>query len=131
MKLVAVCIWLGLALAPASGADDLALWYRQPAKSPMNEALPIGNGRLGALVFGAPDRERLSVTEDSLWTGDENPSGNYDSMGAYQVLGNVYIVLPGHTNTSAYRRDLDGQNLLPRRHAVARAQRRQRGPRAR
>ena len=107
MKLVAVCIWLGLALAPASGADDLALWYRQPAKSPMNEALPIGNGRLGALVFGAPDRERLSVNEDSLWTGDENPSGNYDSMGAYQVLGNVYIVLPGHTNTSAYRRDLD------------------------
>jgi hypothetical protein len=42
------------------------LWYQQPAADakPMNEALPIGNGRLGALVFGSPQRERLSLNED-------------------------------------------------------------------
>jgi alpha-L-fucosidase 2 len=83
------------------------MWYQQPAHNPMNEALPIGNGRLGALVFGAPDQERLSVNEDSLWTGDENPSGNYDQMGAYQVLGNIFVKLPALANAGAYRRDLD------------------------
>lgn len=95
---------------PAFGAQpDLTLWYRQPATNshPMNDALPIGNGRLGALIFGAPKRERISVNENSLWTGDENPSGNYDTMGAYQVLGNVYVNLPGHANVTDYRRDLN------------------------
>ena len=80
----------------------------------MNEALPVGNGRLGALIFGAPDKERLSVNEDSLWTGDENPSGNYASMGAYQVLGNLWVALAGHTNTTDYRRDLDLSQALAR-----------------
>jgi alpha-L-fucosidase 2 len=73
----------------------------------MTEALPIGNGQLGALVFGAPEKERLIVDEDSLWTGDDNPSGNYDTMGAYQFLGDVFVDLPGHRNAVEYRRDLD------------------------
>jgi alpha-L-fucosidase 2 len=92
-------------------ASDLALWYQQPAadSKPMEQALPIGNSRLGALVFGGPTRERLSVNEDSLWTGGENPSGDYDTMGAYQVLGNVFVnvSLPTNVNVLAYRRDLD------------------------
>jgi hypothetical protein len=70
-----------LGLGPGA-AGELALWYQQPAKVPMNEALPIGNGRLGGLVLGAPEKERLVVNEDSLWTGNENPSGDYDRMGA-------------------------------------------------
>jgi alpha-L-fucosidase 2 len=73
----------------------------------MDEALPIGNGRMGALVFGSPERERINVNENSLWTGGENPSGDYDSMGAYQVLGNIYVNLPGHTNAANYQRDLN------------------------
>ena len=87
---------------------DLTLWYNQPAadSKPMDEALPIGNGRMGALVFGSPERERINVNESSLWTGGENPSGNYKSMGAYQVLGNIYVNLPGHANGVNYRRSL-------------------------
>jgi alpha-L-fucosidase 2 len=88
-------------------AADLTLWYQQPAKNPMNEALPIGNGRLGALIFGAPERERISVNEDSLWTGDENPSGNDRTKGSYQVFGNVFVNFPGHETNSNYCRDLD------------------------
>jgi alpha-L-fucosidase 2 len=95
-----------LFLVHAGFAGDLSLWYEQPAKDPMNEALPIGNGRLGALIFGAPERERININESSLWTGGENPSGDYGSMGAYQVFGNVFVNLPGHENKSAYRRDL-------------------------
>src|SRR6185503_16433549 len=103
---------LGFALlagVTSASAADLTLWYQQPAANnkPMNEALPIGNGHMGALIFGSPERERLCLNEDSLWTGDENLSGNYDTMGAYQVLGNVFVNLPGQTNVTDYRRDLD------------------------
>ena len=97
------------AIRPAVVPADLTLWYDHPANNskPMDEALAIGNGRMGGLIFGAPPRERISINEDSLWTGGENPSGNNNSMGAYQVFGNLYVNLPEHTNTGAYRRDLD------------------------
>jgi len=49
------------------GAAPL-LWYEQPAAA-WNEALPLGNGRLGAMVFGDPDRERVQLNEESLWAG--------------------------------------------------------------
>ncbi len=107
--LLASCFCLrALAFTGAVPRPDLTLWYQKPAADhkPMDEALPIGNGRMGALVFGAPERERISVNESSLWTGGENPSGNYDTMGAYQVLGNIYVNLPAHTNVSNYRRSL-------------------------
>ncbi|MGD2175525.1 MAG: glycoside hydrolase family 95 protein, partial [Candidatus Brocadiaceae bacterium] len=48
---------------------DLTLWYRQPAEK-WTEALAIGNGRLGAMVFGRIDTERIQLNEDSLWTGE-------------------------------------------------------------
>ncbi len=44
------------------------LWYDKPAAN-WNEALPIGNGRLGAMVFGTPGKERLQLNEESLWAG--------------------------------------------------------------
>lgn len=97
-------VWGALWAAPAS---NLVLWYEQPATNAMNEALAIGGGNLGALVFGQPERERLNVNEDSLWTGDENPSGDYNTMGAYQVFGNVFVNLSGQTPVTDYRRDLD------------------------
>ncbi len=45
------------------------LWYRRPA-SKWTEALPLGNGRLGAMVFGAVPKERLQLNEESLWAGE-------------------------------------------------------------
>ena len=44
------------------------LWYNKPAKD-WNEALPIGNGRLGAMIFGRPDAELIQLNEQTLWTG--------------------------------------------------------------
>ena len=44
------------------------LWYRQPAKEWV-EALPLGNGRLGCMVFGRTAQERLQLNEDTLWAG--------------------------------------------------------------
>ncbi|MBV9788093.1 MAG: glycoside hydrolase family 95 protein [Chloroflexi bacterium] len=48
--------------------DDLSLWYDRPAREWV-EALPIGNGRLGAMVFGGVATERLQLNEDTLWSG--------------------------------------------------------------
>ncbi len=48
---------------------DLVLWYRRPATKWV-EALPVGNGRLGAMVFGGVPEERIQFNEDSLWNGE-------------------------------------------------------------
>lgn len=48
--------------------DTSVLWYRQPAKI-WSEAMPLGNGRLGAMVFGDPAKERILLNEESVWTG--------------------------------------------------------------
>ncbi|CAN5795495.1 glycoside hydrolase family 95 protein [soil metagenome] len=48
--------------------EQLKLWYRQPAAQWV-EALPIGNGRLGAMIFGGAEQERLQLNEDTLWSG--------------------------------------------------------------
>ncbi len=60
---------LGEAAAPE---EPLSLWYRRPAREWV-EALAIGNGRLGAMVFGGINNERLQINEDTLWGG-----GPYD-----------------------------------------------------
>jgi len=50
-------------------ASGHVLWYRQPAGN-WNQALPVGNGRMGAMVFGDPDFERIQLNEDSVWAGE-------------------------------------------------------------
>jgi alpha-L-fucosidase 2 len=79
--------------APALSSVPLRLSYQQPAKSWSGEALPLGNGRLGCMVFGGVERERIQFNEDSLWTGDDNPTGDYGKMGAYQNFGDLLINL--------------------------------------
>src|SRR5690242_20551630 len=54
------------ATAQDAAPSALTLWYRQPAEV-WTEALPIGNGRLGAMVFGGVAHERLQLNEDTLW----------------------------------------------------------------
>ncbi len=48
--------------------DNLKLWYNQPARN-WNEALPIGNGRVGAMIFGNPKEELIQLNEETLWSG--------------------------------------------------------------
>ncbi len=58
---------------PIVGNDQFMLWYLQPA-SDWNEALPVGNGRLGAMVFGGYISERIQLNEESLWAGSKTNS---------------------------------------------------------
>ncbi|MCD8131419.1 MAG: glycoside hydrolase family 95 protein [Lachnospiraceae bacterium] len=57
------------------------LWYRQPAGE-WEEALPLGNGRLGAMVYGGVDRECIQVNEESVWYGGPVNRGNPDAREA-------------------------------------------------
>jgi alpha-L-fucosidase 2 len=59
--------------------NPLALWYRQPAEK-WTEALPTGNGRLGAMVFGKTDRERIQLNEDSIWAGARSDRNNPEAL---------------------------------------------------
>ena len=113
-----ILLWVLLS-SPAIWASDLTLWYSKPATRAMEEALPIGNGRMGALIFGAVAQERLVLNEDSLWTGDDNPSGDYDTMGAYQTLGEVLVHLDNEASATDYRRELDLSDAVARVHYEA------------
>lgn len=62
-------------------ADDLTVWHRQPAKN-WNEATPIGNGRLGAMMFGEVVTERIQLNEDSLWSGAPQDADNPKALEA-------------------------------------------------
>jgi alpha-L-fucosidase 2 len=64
---------------------DLVLWYRQPAKE-WNEALPVGNGPLGAMVFGGVDEERIQLNEETLWDGGPRDTNNPEALEALPVV---------------------------------------------
>lgn len=55
----------------AKDNNNLRLWYNKPAAD-WNEALPLGNGRLGAMVFGVPSVEHLQLNEETIWAGSPN-----------------------------------------------------------
>lgn len=59
----------------AVAPQDLTLWYRQPAAD-WNEALPIGSGRLAAMVFGGTAVERIQINEDTVWAGEKRDRSN-------------------------------------------------------
>jgi alpha-L-fucosidase 2 len=64
--------------AIAKPADPLTLWYRRPAAE-WTEALPLGNGRLGAMVFGGLAEDRIQINEDTLWGGSPHDYTNPDA----------------------------------------------------
>lgn len=73
----------------ASAQQELKLWYKAPAKE-WTSALPIGNGRLGAMIFGDPMQEHLQFNEETLWTGGPR---DYNRKGAYQYLDTIRQLL--------------------------------------
>ncbi|MCD6303904.1 MAG: glycoside hydrolase N-terminal domain-containing protein [Planctomycetes bacterium] len=73
-------------------AGEWVLWYRKPAGR-WTEALPVGNGRMGAMVFGGVDVERIQFNEDTLWTGRPQ---DYQHPGAAKSLPEVGMLLRAH-----------------------------------
>lgn len=65
----------------ATQENPLKLWYDKPAREWV-EALPVGNGRLGAMVFGNPAQERLQLNEETVWAGQPNSNANPKALAA-------------------------------------------------
>ncbi|MGJ1434232.1 glycoside hydrolase family 95 protein [Sphingobacterium spiritivorum] len=69
-------------VASVHAQNTYRLQYNQPASN-WNEALPIGNGRLGAMVFGQPDQEQIQLNEETIWAGGPGnnvPKDAYDKI---------------------------------------------------
>ncbi len=75
IKIILISLILGNSFIGWSQNNDLELWYKQPAKE-WGEALPVGNGRLGAMVFGNYDHENIQLNEESLWAGSKVDNNN-------------------------------------------------------
>jgi len=71
------------------GQQNLKLWYKQPSGQ-WEDALPVGNGKLAAMVFGGVTEERIQFNEETLWTGEPR---SYAHKGAYQYLGQIRTLL--------------------------------------
>ncbi len=63
----------------ANAVGEWRLWYRQPAKE-WTDALPVGNGRLGAMVFGMVEKERIQLNEETLWDGYPRDTTNPEAL---------------------------------------------------
>ncbi|SKC83980.1 glycoside hydrolase family 95 protein [Ohtaekwangia koreensis] len=72
--LVFIYAWVYTALAQPV-PDLLTIWYRQPATA-WEEALPLGNGKTGAMIFGGVIRERFQLNDNTLWSGYPDPGNN-------------------------------------------------------
>lgn len=75
LKLTAAMLVAFAAAANAAQAGTPKLWYQTPAKEWM-EAVPLGNGRIGAMVFGGIDRDRIALNEVTLWAGQRDSLQN-------------------------------------------------------
>ncbi len=121
---------------PVISSSDLQLWFDRPAAY-WEEALPVGNGRLGAMVFSGLAKERIQLNDDTFWSGAptdwNNPeaaqylpvireqlmAGDYAAATrtaqqmqgpfnqSYQPLGDLFITFAGDTTAKDYRRSLD------------------------
>jgi alpha-L-fucosidase 2 len=106
-SIVVVALGMILGVGSLRAAEPLRLWYDKPAGNWEQQGMPMGNGRLGCMVLGGVEQERVQFNVDSLWTGAY--AGNEKSFGSYQSFGNLWIDLePGATRKpfSEYRREL-------------------------
>lgn len=76
-------------------AQKSVLWYERPAEK-WEDALPIGNGRLGAMVFGIPGKERIQLNEDSLWPGGPEDWGLAEGKRKDLELIRDYLIAGAH-----------------------------------
>ena len=65
-----------MCLGCSANESQLKLWYDAPARQ-WTDALPLGNGRLGAMVFGTPAQERIQINEETIWGGGPHNNVNY------------------------------------------------------
>ncbi|HEX4120992.1 MAG TPA: glycoside hydrolase family 95 protein, partial [Verrucomicrobiae bacterium] len=94
------------AFSLAVSGGPLTLWYRGPAIK-WTEALPIGNGRLGAMIFGGVEEERLQLNEDTLYAGGPYDPSNPDALSALPEVRRLIFA-----GDYAAAQDLAGKKMM-------------------
>jgi len=92
------CVSTGAGNKAEPKKPNMVLWYNEPAAN-WNEALPLGNGRMGAMVFGGVFEEHLQLNENTLYSGE--PSQSYKNVNVSKDLDNVLKLLHGNENLKA------------------------------
>ncbi len=92
-------------------AEETTLWYNEPAEH-WTEALPVGNGSLGAMVFGGKELEHLQLNEDTLWTGQPH---EYQHEGAVDHLPEIRRLLRAGDQDAAEALAMDTFMSIPLR----------------
>ena len=77
--LILTLTFMSMAQSNAQKGGRLKMWYDKPASN-WNEALPLGNGRIAAMVFGNPANEQLQLNESSFWSGGPSRNDNQDGL---------------------------------------------------
>jgi alpha-L-fucosidase 2 len=106
-RILFTCVLFGI-ISKGNAQNDslLKLWYPQPARQWV-EALPVGNGRLGAMVYGDPCKELIQLNENTVWAGQPNRNDNPD---AKQALPEVRkLIFEGKYNEA---QDLANQRFI-------------------
>jgi len=97
----------------AAPEQPLTLWYRKPATDWETEALPVGNGRLAAMVFGGVNNERIQFNEETVWDGVPT---DYNNPEALKALPEVRRLLFEGDNVKAKK--LAGKKMMGSPHKV-------------
>jgi alpha-L-fucosidase 2 len=101
-----------LSLASIAPAADL-LWYRQPASN-WNEALPIGNGRLGGMIFGGAQQEQIQLNEDTVWAGEKRDRNNPEAgKNLAEIRRLLFAGMPHEAEVLADRTMISTPRRLP------------------
>ena len=108
-KLFVLTILIISVLSSFAQTNNTTLWYRQAATK-WTEALPIGNGRMGAMVFGKTNREQIQLNEETVWAGTKVDDIN---TGSLTHLKEIQHLLLEEKNKQAYL--LSKKYLLERR----------------
>ncbi len=103
--LLLLCLFLSI---PINATNNLKLWYKEPAKDWMTHALPIGNGRIGAMIFGGIEKEEVQFNDKTLWDGDKN------NRGSYLNFGNIHLEFDHQREIVNYTRELDLEEAIAR-----------------
>jgi len=80
----------GPGLCRAEDNNALKLWYRQPAGA-WTQALPVGNGRLAAMVFGGAGKEHLQLNEDTVWSGEKRDRSNPEASKSFPEVRRLLL----------------------------------------
>ncbi len=96
-----------IAARPQSNPSGLTLWYDKPSET-WTDALPIGNGRLGAMIFGGIGEERIQLNEDTLWSGRPKDWNNQDAKNHLAEVRRLVIEEEDYQAADALCRKMQG-----------------------